>query len=85
MKHLARKGSAGLGMARRDKPGFARVRRGSVWHGMAFPLSDYPPNPIEQAQADLLRAKRLGDELLANLLVIAVLLLTLAVVMSLND
>jgi hypothetical protein len=42
-------------------------------------------DPITSAQADLERSRHLGDELLANLVVLAALLLTLAAVMSLHD
>jgi hypothetical protein len=48
-------------------------------------MTDPDRDPITSAQADLERSRHLADDLLAGLLVIAVLLLTLAVVMSLND
>jgi len=43
------------------------------------------PDPLDDARRDLERARRLGDELLAHLLVVAVLLLTLAVIWTVQS
>lgn len=44
-----------------------------------------PRDPFDAARRDLERGRHLGDELLRDLVVIAVLLLTLAVILSLGD
>lgn len=44
-----------------------------------------PPDPFDDARRDLERGRHLGDELLANAIVAAVLLLTLAVIWTVGQ